>query len=114
MALIRRLNELNLQNAENYLARLKSYLPVEIETCTLETEDVSEGLHHLAEASEVDLVMLSAHGYMGREHQPFGSIAMNFILYGHTPLMVLQDLPVFQENGRWEELILPVKNFEEQ
>jgi nucleotide-binding universal stress UspA family protein len=114
LTLVERLNQLNLQNAENYLARLKSYLPVEVEICALETADVSDSLHQLAESSEVDLVMLSAHGYVGRENQPFGSIAMNFILYGRTPLVILQDLPVFQANNRWGEQVLPVKDFEEQ
>jgi nucleotide-binding universal stress UspA family protein len=112
--LVERLNQLNLQTAENYLGRLKSHLREGIETLVLETTDVSESLHKLAESSHVDLVMLSAHGYMGREHQPFGSIAMNFILYGHTPLLILQDLPVYHENGRWDEDVLPVRNFEEQ
>jgi nucleotide-binding universal stress UspA family protein len=112
--LVERLTQLNLQTAENYLGRLKSHLPDEVETLVLETADVSECLHQLAESSHVDLVMLSAHGYVGREHQPFGSIAMNFILYGHTPLLILQDLLVFHENDRWDEQALPVKNFEEQ
>jgi len=112
LALVERLIQLNLQTAQSYLMRLKSYLPVEAEICALETEDVSACLHQLAESYRVDLVMLSAHGYKGRENQPFGSIAMNFILYGHTPLIILQDLPVTQGSAGWEEPVVPVKNFE--
>jgi nucleotide-binding universal stress UspA family protein len=40
----------------------------------------------------VDLVVLSAHGYSGSAEWPYGSVALNFIAYGTTPLLIVQDL----------------------
>jgi len=39
-----------------------------------------------------DLVALSAHGYTSSTRWPYGSIALNFIAYGTTPLLVIQDM----------------------
>ncbi len=49
----------------------------------------------LEDASELkaDLVLLSAHGYSGETRWPYGSLATSFILYGNTPLLIVQDLP---------------------
>ena len=40
----------------------------------------------------VDLVVLSAHGCSGRTEWPYGSLVVNFIAYGTTPLLIVQDL----------------------
>ena len=40
----------------------------------------------------VDLVLLSAHGYSGGTKWPYGSITLNFIAYGTSPLLIVQDL----------------------
>jgi hypothetical protein len=44
------------------------------------------------EESNADLVMIAAHGYSGDRRWPYGSIAASLIAYGHTPLMIMQDL----------------------
>jgi hypothetical protein len=46
----------------------------------------------LALSEQVDLVILSAHGYAGRDYWPYGSVATNFLVYGTTPLLLIQDL----------------------
>jgi nucleotide-binding universal stress UspA family protein len=49
-------------------------------------------LHDLAEESNVDLVLLVAHGYSGERRWPFGSVATSFIAYGNSSLLIMQDL----------------------
>jgi len=36
---------------------------------------------------------MSAHGYSGSAQRPYGSLALNFIAYGTTPLIIIQDMP---------------------
>jgi hypothetical protein len=46
----------------------------------------------LALVEPVDRVILSAHGYAGRDYWPYGSVATNIMVYGTTPLLLIQDL----------------------
>jgi nucleotide-binding universal stress UspA family protein len=55
-------------------------------------EDVADALHNLVEQEKPDLVLMSAHGYSGSMQWPYGSLALNFIAYGTTPLIIVQDL----------------------
>jgi hypothetical protein len=50
-------------------------------------------LHDLVEREGADLVILSAHGYSGNTKWPYGSVVTNFIAYGTTPLLIVQDAP---------------------
>ena len=58
----------------------------------LVSEDVAFSLHELVEAEQVDLVVMSAHGYAGKNRWPYGSLTTSFILYGNTSLLAVQDL----------------------
>jgi nucleotide-binding universal stress UspA family protein len=49
-------------------------------------------LHELVAVEDVDLVVLSAHGYSCKTKWPYGSVTASFIDYGTTPLLVVQDL----------------------
>ncbi|MBN2116426.1 MAG: universal stress protein [Anaerolineales bacterium] len=49
-------------------------------------------LHDLVEVEHVDLVLLSAHGQSGNPRWPYGSVTLSFIVYGMTPLLIVQDL----------------------
>ena len=40
----------------------------------------------------MDLVALCAHGHTSSTKWPYGSMALNFIAYGTTPLLVMQDM----------------------
>jgi hypothetical protein len=58
----------------------------------LVSENSAASLHDLVEQESVDMVMLSAHGYSGGIKWPYGSMVINFIGYGTTPLLIVQDL----------------------
>jgi nucleotide-binding universal stress UspA family protein len=88
-----RLTERNREEAEKYLAELKSRLDQRVETRLLVSDKTSLSLHTLVEQEQVDLVLLSAHGYSADTHWPYGSVVISFIIYGTTPLLIFQDLP---------------------
>jgi nucleotide-binding universal stress UspA family protein len=90
--LIDRLLALKTQEARDYLDELTSRLSVEVEQHLLVEADVGAQLHDLAEEQSVDLVALSAHGWSGRAKWPYGSVALSFIAYGTTPLLIVQDI----------------------
>jgi nucleotide-binding universal stress UspA family protein len=90
--LVDRITERNVTEATRYLEGLCSRLSPEVETRLLVTNNVAASLHDVVEDEEVDLVALSAHGYSGRAKWPYGSVALNFIAYGTTPLLIVQDL----------------------
>jgi nucleotide-binding universal stress UspA family protein len=85
--------EINQRRGFHYLEELKSRLPLDVQTRLLSSEHPAEALHGLVDEEEVDIVLLSAHGYSGRAQWPYGSTTLNFIAYGTTPLLILQDLP---------------------
>ncbi len=91
--LVRRLVERNRDEASNYLEGARVRLGVRAETRLLEGRKVATALHDLVEAEAIDLVVLSAHGYGGESRWPFGDVATSFIDYGHTPLLLVQDMP---------------------
>jgi len=85
--------ELNRRAGTQYLDQLKSRLPPDIETRLVLNEQPAEILHELIRQEGADLVILGAHGYSASFQRPYGHIALNFIAYGTTPLIVVQDLP---------------------
>lgn len=82
----------NQKEADRYLSQLQSRLPEGVETRLLIADDATAALHDLVEQDGISLVVLSAHGYSGRTRWPYGSITLNFIAYGTTPLLIFQDL----------------------
>ena len=56
------------------------------------SDNAAATLHELVAQENIDLVVLSAHGYSGGTKWPYGSVALNFIVYGATPLLIVQDL----------------------
>jgi len=91
--LVDRLTERNQEEAIKYLEDLKSRLAVPIETKVEISHTVSRTLHQIADENDVDLTILSAHGYSGDTRWPYGSVVTGFIIYGGTSLLILQDLP---------------------
>jgi nucleotide-binding universal stress UspA family protein len=87
-----RLTERNRVEAAKYLAELQSQLPVPAQTRLLVSDRVAATLHQLVADEDVDLVALSAHGYTGDAHWPYGSMTVSFIESGHRPLLIVQDL----------------------
>jgi nucleotide-binding universal stress UspA family protein len=87
------LTERNRIEAARYLDELVSRLPHPAEPRLFVDEHVSVTLQQLAQDEKVDLVVLSAHGYTGGTRWPYGSLTSSFIMYGTTPLLIVQDLP---------------------
>lgn len=91
-SLVQQLVAHNRETVEDHLEWLMAHLPVPTQRHVLECEDVAAGLHELAETQQVDLMVMSAHGYSGRNQWSYGSVTSNFIVYGSTPLLIVQDL----------------------
>lgn len=83
----------NRDEVEKYLDQLKAWLPQKVSTRLLVADSAVMALHRLAQEENVDLITLSAHGYSGDVHRPYGSLVTSFIVYGSTPLLIIQDLP---------------------
>ncbi|HDQ72430.1 MAG TPA: universal stress protein [Chloroflexi bacterium] len=82
----------NQKAARQCFKQLQDRLPIPAQI-RLEVGDSAVAmLHDLVEQEKVDLVLLSAHGYSGGNRWPYGSVALNFIAYGTTPLLIVQDL----------------------
>jgi nucleotide-binding universal stress UspA family protein len=91
--MIERITLRNQAAATRYLEQLCELLSVEAETRIEVSDDLAAALHDIVEQEAVDLVVLSAHGYSGREKWAYGTTALCFIVYGTTPLLIVQDLP---------------------
>lgn len=93
MLLVNQLIDRNRAEAIIYLDDLKSRIGLTIQTKLEVSPSVSRTLHQIADENNVDLTIISAHGYSGDTRWPFGSVGLGFIVYGSTPLLILQDLP---------------------
>jgi nucleotide-binding universal stress UspA family protein len=105
VGLVNRLVERNRLEATRYLKQLQSRLDVRVRTSVLLSDHAAEALHDLVEQANADLVILSAHGHSGGTKWPYGGLVVNFIGYGTTPLLIVQDLsPDEVEHTRAEML----------
>ncbi len=87
-----RLTERNRLEATRYLEQVRSWQTRNVQTQVLVSDNAATALHELVKRENVDLVVLSAHGYFGGTKWPYGSVTLSFIAYGTTPLLVVQDL----------------------
>jgi nucleotide-binding universal stress UspA family protein len=95
-----RVVERNREESIRYLeqVRLSSLLNgIRVQTHLLISDNAPAALHGLEEQENIDLVVLSAHGYSGNNQWPYGSIVNNFVLYSQVPLLIVQDLPAKEE-----------------
>ena len=81
----------NLKEAERYLAWVKERLPGDVETRILVAERPAYQLHQLAQQEQIDLIVLSAHGYSYQPEWPYGSLTASFVMQGVTSVLVIQD-----------------------
>jgi nucleotide-binding universal stress UspA family protein len=91
----------NREEAGRYFEQLKSRSVLEgipIQTHIITGDNAAAELHRVVEQEHIDMVALSAHGYSGNHQWPYGSMVNNFILYGKTPLLIVQDQPARQES----------------
>ena len=92
-ALAERVVVRNTTEAEKYFSQLQSRLPRNARTRVLVADSATWALHELAEQEQVDLVVLSAHGYSCHSQWLYSALVNSFITYGGTSLIILQDLP---------------------
>jgi nucleotide-binding universal stress UspA family protein len=104
-ALADALTERNRHEAGRYLEELRSRLSLKLEIHLLVSDHQYATLQQLALDENVDLVVLSAHGYSGGTHRSYGSLTTSFILYGDRPLLIIQDLPWQSINPSTAELV---------
>lgn len=64
----------------------------EVQTRLLDSRHPVEALHDLIVQADVRLVVMSAHGYSGLRRWPFGSAALNLLIYAGVPVLIVQDL----------------------
>ena len=76
-----------------HLEQLRAQWPAVTAIHLLTNGAVAATLDALTAAEQIDLVILSAHGYSGGNQWPYGSVTTNFIVYGRAPLLLIQDLP---------------------
>ena len=76
----------------SYLNEMKLHLPVETEIRVVESTNVTTAVQNLADLENIDLVLMSAHGYTGQSTWPYGSVARDFIEHGTKPVLVIQDV----------------------
>ncbi|MCD4749692.1 MAG: universal stress protein [Thermoanaerobaculales bacterium] len=111
--LTNRVVQRNTSEATRYLEHLHARLSPdisEIRPCMLVAQNASIALHELVETQSVDLVIISAHGHSGGSRWPYGSVAVSFIVYGNTPLLIVQDLaPDELEKNRPEQVLQELK-----
>lgn len=113
-ALAERVIARNRQEADRYMAQLRARTPARAQARVLVDDSVTWALHHLVDDEQVDLVVLSAHGQGCRTEWPYSALVNNFIIYGSTTLLIVQDLP-YSEVKLWaaeppaQQPILPVR-----
>ena len=91
--LIAQVTESNQSEAVNYLDQLQSRLPFESSARVLTGGNVLCELHQLIRQDDIDLTVLSAHGFSGRVEWPYGGVALNLIAYSMAPTLIVQDSP---------------------
>lgn len=92
-AVIKKLNEINYKESEKYLAQIKEQLDEEnVEMIIQGSQKPTIALQDIIDREQIDLVLLCAHGYSGDNRWPYGKVALNFIAFGTTPIIILQDL----------------------
>ena len=81
---------------KNYLDTMKKHFSENCETFLLENQSVPSAIQDLAEKENIDLILMSAHGYGGQFNYPYGSIVRHTIEHGSIPTLIIQDIPLSQ------------------
>jgi len=103
--LINRLIERNQEEGTKYLEQLQTRLTTETQMRLIVSDNATVTLHDLAAQENIDLVILSAHGFSGEARWPYGSVVNSFLFYGNAPLMIIQDLPTDRPVVQHSEMI---------
>lgn len=93
----------NQEEARHYFNQVQLRSPLaglDVKAHLIVSNNAAVAIHELVEREQIDMVVLSAHGYSGNNQWPYGSMVNNFILYGKAPLLIVQDLPVKEQTSR--------------
>lgn len=88
--------------AKHYLDQVAASLGLDVEKHVHISKKTSSSLHNLILQHNIDLLVMSAHGYSGDAQWPLGTVAENLIRYGKIPTVVVQDLPVHITRSEFE------------
>lgn len=91
--LINRFVERNIEEGNKYLEQISTQLPGNIQSRLLVSDNVAVTLQAFSEQEQIDLLILSAHGYSGEAKWSYGSVTNRFITDGTIPLLIVQDFP---------------------
>jgi len=91
--LMNRFVERNQEEGNKYLDQLREHLPANVQTRLLVSDNIAATIQNFSEQEQIDLLILSAHGYSGEAKWPYGSVTNRFITDGTMPLLIVQDLP---------------------
>lgn len=87
--------ERNKESTGNYLQQLAAQFnseKVSPETRLLIGGNVAASLENLVKTENIELMIISAHGSRSATDWPYGSVAVNLIVYGTIPLLIMQDV----------------------
>ena len=91
--LMNRFVERNQEEGTKYLEHLQAHLTAHVQTHLLVSDNVAATIQGFSEQEQIDLLILSAHGYSGEAKWPYGGVTNRFITDGTMPLLIVQDLP---------------------
>lgn len=95
MALIKSLEEEQRKRLETHVGGISDRLKNEglrVETQVETRDSPISAIWQLTRKGRADLVVMAAHGQSCVNHWPLGALPLNAMVYGETPLLVLQDL----------------------
>jgi nucleotide-binding universal stress UspA family protein len=90
--LIEKVVERNRAEIQQYLQEMETRVDCQVTSLYVISENVAISLQKIIDEEDIDLVILTAHGYSGEDRWPYGSTVVNLISYGSVPLLVFQDL----------------------
>ena len=91
--LMNRFIERNQEEGTKYLEHLQAHLTPHVQTHLLVSDNVAATIQGFSEQEQIDLLILSAHGYSGDAKWAYGGVTNRFITDGTMPLLIVQDLP---------------------
>jgi nucleotide-binding universal stress UspA family protein len=93
LEMVQYLTKRNAEEAERYLQQVASNLASDAKIHVAVDEKPSAALQRLIGEENIDLLVLSAHGYTGNPQWSLGSVAENLLRHSQVPTIILQDLP---------------------
>ncbi len=81
------------ESVVGYLNELKERISMGCEIKVIENDNVLSAIQELVDREDIDMVLMSAHGYGGQISSPYGSVTRGYIEQGTRSLLIIQDVP---------------------